>query len=767
MAAVCPDDVLGTRWDYGSGAGDYTVHEEYFVNARGTGKLYGKHLIRSSAQTKSKGSVLCLFGAGDHCNSPYHGGQMLTLAKMGFDVHSFDYESLGRSQPTHASGEPRFFIRDFAELVDDAVLFATGEITKYARREAQLFIFGESMGGAVGLLASRRLATSGAVILAPMCKLGEGMKPGPVMTAVFSVLARVTPKTYLPLGKVEPKKHAGAPEPGYADLSMWEQQERDPLRVQQFPPRLGTALSILHTTLHIQETMEDFGSPLLLLGGADDPVCAPEAVRELHQRARSIDKTLIQYPATGHCIMAEACADEVGRDIQAWLDARVVQPPPPPPSWRDAAVPPPAEVPCSAATMLGCCAVVLLLLAAAQAAVLGPVLLVALLILINAVQVSRAHTCCGDTAAIGLPTVLGLLLVLFDLGVLDPHFFHAGCDTPAGKPGFSSSSSAGEHEGCGITSWREGEYGDVVLFTLELLFVLSLLKSRPFVAALKTGWWDGGEVADKLRLALLLTVVLLVVGGGCNRMRGGWRPYGSLGSGVEHILGGEIDGRRMLFAVPTGLFVMLLSGQPVLALLVAQATLVGSQPGWGCYFQMARDDGTGSTNCVDGVNHVSTEVHGARDGMWDWLLGWQSHTWEILPPTSNSSCTICLHVLAPSTFPTCPSHTAVRHCGFVLANRAWRYAYAGMALRGVVWWLPPGFAMRSSGYGVTVRDRRPVESFYNNSAQCLSRLLRLMSGPSDQTIVTAEDLFVLAGHPGGLRLPTGLRAWRSAAAIGA
>jgi alpha-beta hydrolase superfamily lysophospholipase len=222
---LCPDDELGTKWTYPD-TEPFRVVEEYFTSSRDT-QLYGKHLLQWKSPTTmevsagkgsadqrgaSKGSVLCLFGAGDHCNSPYHGGQMITLARMGFDVHSFDYESLGRSSPTHAQelqdGEPRFFIQDFNNLADDAVTFAVQQIGRHAHPAAQLFIFGESMGGAVGLLASRKLETSGAVILAPMCKLGKGMKPGPVMTAVLTGLAHITPRTYAPLGKVEPPKVA-------------------------------------------------------------------------------------------------------------------------------------------------------------------------------------------------------------------------------------------------------------------------------------------------------------------------------------------------------------------------------------------------------------------------------------------------------------------------------------------------------------------------------------------------------------------------------
>eukprot|EP01052_Picozoa_sp_SAG31_P026657 SAG31_NODE_2433_length_5706_cov_2.207776_2_plen_280_part_00 len=102
MVPLRPDDVLGTVWSRPAAAEDgFTLVERTFTSARGT-QLYGKHLLVSKDR-ESLGSILCTFGAGDHCNSPYHGGQMVTLAKMGFDVHAFDYESLGRSSPTRES----------------------------------------------------------------------------------------------------------------------------------------------------------------------------------------------------------------------------------------------------------------------------------------------------------------------------------------------------------------------------------------------------------------------------------------------------------------------------------------------------------------------------------------------------------------------------------------------------------------------------------------------------------------------------------------
>jgi acylglycerol lipase len=341
MVPVRPDEILGTAWSQPTDAADgFTLVEREFTSCRGT-PLYGKHLLVAKARP-SRGSVLCTFGAGDHSNSPYHGGQMITLARMGYDVHAFDYESLGRSAPTHASGEPRFFIPDFQNLADDCVAFAVSEIARYGRPGCRLFLFGESLGGAVALLASQLLPVSGMVLLAPMCKLGNGMTFHPCLEFALSCLARCLPRRHLPMGKPGVKKHAPdpTPPPGYSDKSMWAQQDLDPLRVQQFPPRLGTALSILNTTKRIQRSMESFRTPMYLLGGTEDGACAPSAVRELHKRAGARDKAIKQYEGYGHCILAEepARASLVEADIKAWLLARSVGGAT---AWRQAAVPAP------------------------------------------------------------------------------------------------------------------------------------------------------------------------------------------------------------------------------------------------------------------------------------------------------------------------------------------------------------------------------------------------------------------------------------------
>ena len=221
-----------------------------------------------------------------------------------------------------------------------------------------------------------------------------------------------------------------------------------------------------------------------------------------------------------------------------------------------------------------------------------------------------------------------------------------------------------------------------MLIVIECLFLASLLSSPPFTAALRLRWgdWWAGARARGLSPLLLLFFGCVVLGGCANRVRGGWAP---LGSDVHEFLNG-----RMVMAFSTGYFVLVLSGQPVVALLLGFCTLIGSEPGWGCYFGMQR-----GTNCDDG--HAS-DYKGLRYGMFDWLVGWSSSTWPKVPGNKQAACTICLSGLGKA-WAACPTR-GLQACD-VLGNRGWRRAAAGMWLRGLVWFAPPSFVMQRAGHG--------------------------------------------------------------------
>eukprot|EP01043_Picozoa_sp_COSAG02_P046433 COSAG02_NODE_4341_length_5478_cov_14.459007_2_plen_338_part_00 len=295
----------------------------------------------------------------------------------------------------------RCFLPRFDDLVDDAVLFATARIATKAQPRARLFIWGESMGGGLGFLVAQRLAVTGCILVAPMCKLQPGMQPGPVLTALYTAVARLVPRRFMPGGgrRGQGAQHSrriattaralsvparaarnGLPQarstPEYSEqgfqlpappaggaversggdhndnekaleeCSVWERQQYDLLRYQG-GLRFGTALSILRTTQRIYGELEKLQCPVLLMGGQEDPTCSPTAVRELYQRAATIDKEIVQYDGMGHIIMftqgehAEKSRDVVTR-MQHWLSAhnrgaptmwRHSTPPAPRPRW--------------------------------------------------------------------------------------------------------------------------------------------------------------------------------------------------------------------------------------------------------------------------------------------------------------------------------------------------------------------------------------------------------------------------------------------------
>jgi alpha-beta hydrolase superfamily lysophospholipase len=58
------------------------------------------------------------------------------------------------------------------------------------------FLYGESMGGAVSLLLHKKDPSfwDGAVLVAPMCKISEKVKPHPVLVSLLSGLEEIFPK---------------------------------------------------------------------------------------------------------------------------------------------------------------------------------------------------------------------------------------------------------------------------------------------------------------------------------------------------------------------------------------------------------------------------------------------------------------------------------------------------------------------------------------------------------------------------------------------
>ncbi|KAL6627797.1 hypothetical protein ACP70R_031523 [Stipagrostis hirtigluma subsp. patula] len=284
-------------------------HEEYVKNSRGV-QLFTCGWLPAAASPKAL--VFLCHGYGMEC-SGFMKAIGLRLAAAGYGVFGMDYEGHGKSMGA------RCYIRSFARLVDDCHRFFTSvsELEEY--RSKSRFLYGESMGGAVALLLHRKDPAfwDGAVLVAPMCKISEKVKPHPLVIALLTQVEDVIPRW-----KIVPTKDV-------IDAAFKDPVKRDKIRrnklIYQDKPRLKTALELLRTSMFVEESLSQVKLPFFVLHGEADTVTDPEVSRALYERAASADKTIKLYPGMWHGLTAgepDENVESVFSDIVAWLDER-------------------------------------------------------------------------------------------------------------------------------------------------------------------------------------------------------------------------------------------------------------------------------------------------------------------------------------------------------------------------------------------------------------------------------------------------------------
>ncbi|GMN37986.1 hypothetical protein TIFTF001_007265 [Ficus carica] len=184
-------------------------------------------------------------------------------------------------------------------------------------RDKNRFLYGESMGGAVALLLHKKDPSfwNGAVLVAPMCKISEKVKPHPL---VVNLLTRV--EEIIPKWKIVPTKDV-------IDSAFKDPVKREEIRhnklIYQDKPRLKTALEMLRTSMSLEDSLHEVTLPFFVLHGEADMVTDPEVSRVLYEKASSRDKTIKLYPGMWHGLTSgepDENVEIVFADIIAWLE---------------------------------------------------------------------------------------------------------------------------------------------------------------------------------------------------------------------------------------------------------------------------------------------------------------------------------------------------------------------------------------------------------------------------------------------------------------
>ncbi|TYI14721.1 hypothetical protein ES332_A08G139800v1 [Gossypium tomentosum] len=174
------------------------------------------------------------------------------LAAAGYAAFGVDYEGHGRSKGAHC------FINKFQNIVNDCQEFfkSVCELEEY--KDKSRFLYGESMGGAAALLLHKHDPSfwNGAVLVAPMCKISEEVKPHPMVVNMLTKVEEIIPKW-----KIVPTKNVI--DTAFKDpikretlravsFNLWLMQIRKNKLIYQDKPRLKTALEMLRTSISLE-----------------------------------------------------------------------------------------------------------------------------------------------------------------------------------------------------------------------------------------------------------------------------------------------------------------------------------------------------------------------------------------------------------------------------------------------------------------------------------------------------------------------------------
>ncbi|XP_010253357.1 PREDICTED: caffeoylshikimate esterase-like [Nelumbo nucifera] len=290
--------------------GDRIKYEEEFIlNSRGM-KLFTCRWLPATREPTAL--IFMCHGYAMECSISMK-DTGIRLANAGFAVYGIDYEGHGKSSGLDA------YIPCFDDLVNDCSDHFTSICERKENSKKLRYLLGESMGGAVALLLHRKKPNywDGAVLVAPMCKIADEMKPHAVVINVLTQLCKI-----IPTWKIIPTKDI-------IDIAIKEPQRREEVRSNPYcykgRPRLKTGNQLLAVSLDIEQNLHEVKLPFLIVHGGDDKVTDPSVSKSLYESASSSDKTFKLYPGMWHALTSGEPVENINvvfGDIINWLEER-------------------------------------------------------------------------------------------------------------------------------------------------------------------------------------------------------------------------------------------------------------------------------------------------------------------------------------------------------------------------------------------------------------------------------------------------------------
>ncbi|KFK34770.1 hypothetical protein AALP_AA5G191400 [Arabis alpina] len=287
-----------------------TYKEEYVVNSRGM-ELFTCSWEPENQQEPKALIFICHGYAME--SSITMNSTAMRLVNAGFAVYGMDYEGHGKS------GGLNGYIKNFHGLVHDVSNHYSTICEREENKGKMRFLMGESMGGAVSLLLAREKPDfwDGAILVAPMCKIAEDIKPHPMVISFLAKLTRV-----IPTWKIVPTNDI-------IDVAFKESHIRKQVRENDYcykgRPRLKTAHQLLLVSMDLEKNLHQVTMPFIVLHGEDDKVTDKDVSKLLYEVSSSSDKTFKLYPNMWHGLLYGESPENleiVFGDIISWLNKR-------------------------------------------------------------------------------------------------------------------------------------------------------------------------------------------------------------------------------------------------------------------------------------------------------------------------------------------------------------------------------------------------------------------------------------------------------------
>ncbi|GAA0148680.1 phospholipase [Lithospermum erythrorhizon] len=288
-----------------------TSSNSFYTSPRGL-KLFTRSWLPKDSTT-TKGVIFMVHGYGNDISWTFQATPIF-LAKHGYACFALDLEGHGQSQGLKA------FVPNVDFVIDDCISFFDYIQSKNVEYESgPKFLFGESMGGAICLLIhfKSKIKFNGAVLIAPMCKISDKVRPAWPVPQILTMFAKVAPT--LPI----------VPTADLLEKSVKVPEKRiiagmNPMRYTG-KPRLGTVIELLRVTDYLSSRLCDVDLPFIVFHGNADVVTDPQVSKELYECAKNEDKNIKIYDGMLHSLLfgeTDENVEIVRNDILTWLNNR-------------------------------------------------------------------------------------------------------------------------------------------------------------------------------------------------------------------------------------------------------------------------------------------------------------------------------------------------------------------------------------------------------------------------------------------------------------